>query len=267
MAQIKPVDLLAFGAHPDDAEISCGGLLAKAAAQGYGTAIVDLTRGEMGTRGDVATRQKEAEAAAKILKLTARYNLALPDCAIDRLGTPNDLDADDSQLAKVVACLRTLRPEVVLVQYPKCRHPDHIAAGELITKAIYFAGLAKYMVKGLSSAENERFSPRQVIYYQTRVEFQPSFGVDTSAYFDLKLEAIKAHASQLGLDQSAAPSTLLSSPQTLSAIEARDRKNGALIGAQYGELFLTANLLALADPLKHFRENPSWRRAFGPKAR
>lgn len=246
-------DLLAFAAHPDDAEISCGGLLAKSAKSGYTTAIVDLTQGEMGTRGSIEMRAQESAAASKILGIKYRENLKLPDGAIDRIGQAKDLSGDTSQLAAVVGALRRLRPEVLAIQYPKCRHPDHIAAGELITKAVFFSGLTNYKVKSLSAGENERFTPRQVIYYQTRVDFQPSFVVDISDLYETKVAAIKAYASQLGLDNSKDPGTLLSSPLTFGAIEGRDRYNGALIGCSYGEAYLCLNTVSVGDPVKHFR--------------
>lgn len=249
------LDLLAFGAHPDDVEISSGGLLLKLSKAGHRIGIVDLSEGEMGTRGDVQTRYQESAAASKILKLAARENLKLPDCGIDRSGTVLDRAADTSQLSKIVAAIRKFRPAVVLAQYPKCRHPDHIAAGELITKAVFYAGLKNYLVAGLTTKDNTAHHVAQLLYYQTRVNFIPSFVVDITQEFDQKVHAIQAYASQLGLDRKDGPKTLLSSELTLSSLQGRDSYTGSLIGVRYAEAYLCSNVLQIDDPINFFAKN------------
>lgn len=238
----EALDVLAVSPHPDDVEIWCGGTLAKLVSLGYRVGVVDLSRGELGTRGTPETRAAECAAATKVLQLAHRENLEFPDGAIGRTSR-SDLTRDD-QLHYVVSALRRHRPELVFVPYWHERHPDHESASKLLTEAIFLAGLKKF---GLGECSR----PRQVLYYQIRYEFQPSFIVDTSAHEQQKLEAVRCYGSQVqaGTD---AP-TLLSSELTLPALEARDRQYGAMIGVSFGEPFLMTNTLALPDPLGHFR--------------
>jgi len=249
-------DLAAFGAHPDDVEFSCAGLLIKLGRLGYRTAVVDLTEGEMGSRGDVPLRRKEAAAAAAVMGLAHRENLGLPDGSLNGYASASPEGADSAQLQKTVSCLRRLRPEVVVIPYGKCRHPDHAAASMLLTRAIFMAGLHKY------HPEEKAYVPNQVVYYQMRYQFRPSFVVDISEVSREKLQALQCYSSQLGLGREgkfesdpAAPETLIASPLTLSSLEARDRYFGAMIGTTHAEAFLTRNAVPVDDPVAHFRRN------------
>jgi bacillithiol biosynthesis deacetylase BshB1 len=268
------VDLLAFGAHPDDVELCCGGLLALSAARGHRTGIVDLSRGELATAGTPERRAAEAAQAAKILGLTVRENLSFPDGWIHPWSgyDDHDVSSDDppgagapparSQLARVVSVLRRLRPEVVLVPWTHERHPDHEATSALLKKALFFCGVAKFTTEngpsdGPPRPELPPFSPRQVLFYPMRYEVEPSFVVDISAVVEQKAQAISAYASQLGLGRPAdRPLTLIGSPLTVEAFEARDRYHGAMIGVRAGEPYRLRGVLGLADPLGHFRANP-----------
>jgi N-acetylglucosamine malate deacetylase 1 len=249
------IDLLAFGAHPDDVELCCGGLLALSAGRGYKTGIVDLSRSELSTAGNPELRASEAAQASAVLGLTLRENLGFPDGWIHPWsGYEADADARParSQLARVVAVLRRLRPEVVLIPWTHERHPDHEATSALLTKAVFFAGVAKFATEPALPP----FSPREVLRYPMRYELEPSFVVDVSAVAEQKARAIAAYASQLARPADPkAPTTLIASPLTMEGFEARDRYYGAMIGVRAGEPYLTRGVLGLSDPIGHFRAN------------
>lgn len=235
------VDALAFGPHPDDVELFCGGTLIRLAELGYSTGVVDLTRGERASNGTPETRAREAEAAATVLGLAFRDNLELPDTGIA---------ATDAQIAAVVGALRRRRPELVLVPWLEDRHPDHAAAAQLVARAVFFAGVRRYAPEA-----GERFVPRQLLYYAMRHRMIPSFIVDTSAAAARKAQAIACYGSQVARAAGAAP-TLISAPGALAAIEARDRYYGSMIGATHGEALRSPNTPGLVDPIRHFRDNP-----------
>lgn len=250
------VDTLAFAPHPDDAELFCGGTLLRLRALGHSTAIIDLTRGELATHGTPETRAKEAEASSKILGLSFRENLGLPDGFVfpwSGYEAPAE-DAQRSQLGKVVEALRRTRPELVLLPWIEERHPDHAAAGALLTKAVFFAGLRKF------DTGQERFVPRQVLYYELRHRMTPSFVVDTSSVIETKREAIRCFSSQVQRPAGDTP-TLIGSPRALEALDARDRYYGAMIGTSHAEPLRSPTTLGLVDPVAHFRANP-FREAF-----
>lgn len=236
------IEVLAFGAHPDDVELFAGGTVANLSARGYSTAIIDLTRGEKASRGTVEERAREAQAAAEILGLKFRENLGLPDAGIDA--------GSEAQLERIVEALRRHRPELVLIPWIEERHPDHEQAGILLKKAVFFAGVKNYQ----TSPQRERCSPRQVLHYQMRVRMRPSLVVDTSANWETKLRAIDCHASQVS-PRPGEVITLIGSGRAIAAIEARDRYYGSMIGATHGEPLLSANMLGLHDVLGHFRNN------------
>src|SRR3989304_1962877 len=177
------VDLLAIAAHRDDVELTCAGTLIKMARAGYRTGIVDLTGGETGTRGDAATRGKEAEAAARVMGVAERVNAGLPDA---------HLHNTDETRRMVVELIRRFAPRVVILPFPVGRHPDHRLASELGRDACYLAGLAKY------DAPGKAHRPEKILYPLAYREdpVKPTFVVDISAEFETKLLAIKCYASQ-----------------------------------------------------------------------
>jgi N-acetylglucosamine malate deacetylase 1 len=243
------VDALAFGPHPDDVELFCGGTIARLGELGYTTAVVDLTRGERASHGSLEERARETEAASAELGLAFRDNVGLPDTG---------LAATAEQITAVVGVLRRRRPELVLVPWIEDRHPDHGAAGALVTRAVYFAGVRRY-----APEHGERFVPRQVLYYAMRHRITPSFIVDTSSVAARKARAIACYASQIirrggggGGDAGDADATLISSPLATQAIEARDRYYGSMIGATHGEPLRSPNVPGLVDPIRQFRDNP-----------
>jgi len=245
------IDVLVVAAHPDDAELSVGGTLAKLSHLGYSTGVLDLTRGELSSAGDLKTRGEETMQASQLLGLSLRENLELPDGWLNPYSASDATSASkDSQIVKVVAALRRIRPELLLVPYWEDRHPDHSAASHLLSRAIFLAGVTKFP----GGHVEEKFTPRQTAYYPLRHQFKPSFIVDTSGFFDKKTAAVNAFQSQLM--RTPHLSTLLNSPLTMSSIDARDSFYGAMIGTSHGEPFLILNSVGLADPIEHFRLNP-----------
>lgn len=220
----ETVDILFFGAHPDDVELSCGGTVAKCVKDGLRAGIVDLTRGEMGTRGTPQTRKKEAQNAAKALGATFRQQLDFQD---------GNLQTGREQELQIIEVLRTRRPRLVVAPYPDDRHPDHTRTGRIVTEASFYAGL-RALETGLPAHR-----PQTVLYYLQNYMFPPSFVVDVTKQWKTKQRAIAAFKSQFHDPKSKEPQTFISDPKFLAIIEARGRHFGALIGAEYGEAFVT----------------------------
>lgn len=230
------LDVLAIAAHPDDVELSVGGTLVKLAESGYKTGILDLTRGEAGTRGTPAIRAAEAQAAAEILGVSLRETLDLGDSHI--------WVNEDSRI-QVVRALRRLRPRIVFTQFWDDAHPDHAHTSQLVREAAHISGLAKYDADyGL-----ERWRPNAVAYFLFPRTVAPSFLVDITTQSERKWQAIQAHASQFHNPQSNEPNSRVSTPQFLREMEARDRYFGALIGTEYAEAFFVREALHVTDPV------------------
>ncbi len=232
-----PVDVVAFGPHPDDVELAMGGTLLKLHAAGYRTGIVDLTAGEKGTRGTPEQRAREAEEAAKILGASVRFNLDLGD---------GRLESSPVAKRKVAEAIRELKPRLVFTNYPEHNHPDHEAAGRLVADAAYLAGLSKLEASG------EPHRPNRVLYYLVPHKVAPSFIVDVTAFHERKMAAVRAHASQLFAPGSSDPATSISQPGFLSRVEAIERYYGALIDADFGEAFYLREAMRVDDPVKFF---------------
>jgi bacillithiol biosynthesis deacetylase BshB1 len=220
----ETVDILFFGAHPDDVELSVGGTVAKCVKDGLRAGIVDLTRGEMGTRGTPQTRKKEAQAAARALGATFRQQLDFGD---------GNLQTGREQELEVIELLRIRRPKIVVVSYPDERHPDHVRTGQLVTDASFYAGLRSLQ----TGAPAHR--PQAVLYYLQNYMFPPTFIVDVSPHWKAKMRSVAAYKSQFHDPNSREPRTVLSDPRFLQTIEARGRHFGAQIGADYGEAFIS----------------------------
>jgi bacillithiol biosynthesis deacetylase BshB1 len=234
------LDILAFGAHPDDVELFAGGTLAKMAAFGYAVGVVDLTRGELGTRGTPAVRAKEARSAAAILGLKVRENLRLPD---------GDITVTPAARLKVIRVLRKYRPKIVLTHYWDDSHPDHVNTSRLITEAVHHSGLAKI------ETGQERHRPPVILYFKIPPGMAPGFVVDVSDYADRRSAAIAAHRSQLHDPDDSGLQTILSRPDFLTHVENRYSYYGTMIGKSKGEGFYFKDALAIKDPLAHFSGN------------
>ena len=242
----QTLDVLAFGTHPDDLELACGGTLLLLANQGHRVGGVDLTRGELGTRGSEQTRAKEAAAAAQVLRLCLRENLGIPDGHIEK---------SQENILRVIRVIRQYRPRLVLAPYREERHYDHVHASELVAEAAFYSGLAKI------ETGQESFRPFRVLFYAGRISFRPSFVVDILETFAAKMRALRCYRSQFhrGEEEEGAPAepeTLLSTPYALEVFETMARHCGAMIGAQYGEAFWMREALELPDLVEFFREFP-----------
>ncbi len=230
------LDVLAIAAHPDDVELSAGGTLIKLAKLGYQTGVLDLTRGEAGTRGTPEIRAAEAAEAARLMGLSVRDNSGLGDA---------HLWLNEESRTKLVRVLRRWRPRVVLTQHHDDPHPDHAHTAQLVREAAHLAGLARYDAE----AGQERWRPSGVAHFLFPRTVAPSFIVDISETYERKWEAIRAHASQFHNPVSDEPQSRVSTPQFLREMEARDRYFGALIGAEFGEAFYVREALNVADPV------------------
>jgi bacillithiol biosynthesis deacetylase BshB1 len=212
------LDALFFGAHPDDVELTSGGLAARLAAHGHGTGIVDLTRGGLGTRGDAATREREGREAAVCLGVTHRESLGRPDGALDH--------HDRTQLEAVVSCLRRHRPALVVAPDRHDEHPDHVEASQLVASACYLSGLARF-------GSDTRFRPERLLFALYRSGTAPHLVVDVSAVWEQRMAALRTHASQM--DPAAGEPTYLTVSGFEAAVEARARAWGALAGVTHAE--------------------------------
>jgi N-acetylglucosamine malate deacetylase 1 len=222
------VDVLAIGAHPDDIELTAGATVAKLVRQGHTVALADLTQGELGTRGTKEIRAKEAASAATILGATERRNLQIPDGGIE---------ISSQHLHKVITLIRELRPRILLIPHSFDRHPDHMHTHQLCREAWFYAGLTKIKTT-LQGSEQKPHRPDNWFEFMQWHEFQPSFIVDVSDTWDIKMKAVRAHASQFFDPNSNDPETKLSQPEFLELVEIRGRAYGRKIGAKYGEPFL-----------------------------
>lgn len=239
------LDVLAFGPHPDDAEIGVAGTLARHAAEGLAVGIADLTRGELSSNGTIEERLEESLQAARILGVVLRENLELPDGGLGGLLAPGGTasaapggTAPADLMRPIIEAIRRHRPRTVCVPYWQDRHPDHVAASRLLTEAAYRAGLSKWR------ADGDPFRPERVVYYFIHQSSQPSFVIDISSHFERKLEALRAHRSQFEQTADGA-ATPINDRRYLQGVEARDRYFGSLVGARYAEGFVYQGVLAL----------------------
>jgi len=233
-----PVDLLVFGPHPDDIEIGIGGTVAKHARLGHRVGLCDLTAGEMGSNGTVEERLAEAEAARAVLGAAWRTNLRLPDRAIG--------SSPEHQRA-IAGLVRCARPTSVAVPYWSDRHPDHVRASELLTEAVFSAGLRRFDARG------EAWKPSAVFYYFINDHVAPSFVVDVSDDYETKRRALACHATQFAPAGPDAVATRLTSSRFQQLIESRDAQFGAQIQAAFAEGFVTRQLLVKPDLLEGLR--------------
>lgn len=227
------LDLLAFGAHPDDVELSCGGTLIKHLAAGYKVGIVDLTQGELGTRGNALERMREAAAAAKTLGVRYRENLGLPDGGIN--------PADDEQRKAVISIIRQFQPEVVLCNAPSDRHPDHGRAATLIREACFLAGLARL----ITDEDDLPWRPRAVYHYIQDEWLEPDLLIDVTPFWQQRMDAVRCYKSQFYDPDSKEPETYISQPEFLDSLDWRARLLGKRIGVQYAEGFITRRIPAV----------------------
>lgn len=230
-------DILAFGAHPDDVELAAGGTLIHHIKAGANVALVDLTAGELGTRGNAETRAAEAEQSRKIMGAHTRINLQLRDGFFEN---------DEPSLIKVVAAIRHFKPKVVFANATTDRHPDHGRAAALVGRACFLAGLPKVVTHD-NGIEQQVWRPHSVYHYIQDRYIKPDLVVDISDSFPQKMQAIQAFASQFYRDGDDGPQTPISSAEFLYFIEARAREFGRSIGVEFGEGFTAERPLGISN--------------------
>lgn len=221
------LDVLVFAAHPDDAELSMGGTIAKLTAKQMKVGIIDFTRGELGTRGTAEIRQKEAFQAAIILKAAVRENLHIPDGGIH---------FTKENLMKVIMTIRKYRPKIIFAPYFNDRHPDHIDASHLVKRAMFSTGLIKIKTFD-KEVPQDYYRPKKLFYYMQTYTFDPTFIVDITENFDVKMKAIKAYETQFHNPKSVEPETFISKPEFINYVESRAQFYGFQIGKHFGEPF------------------------------
>lgn len=226
---MNDLDVLALGAHPDDTELCCGGTLAALVKQGLKVGVVDLTRGEKGSRGTPDDRMRESRNAADILGLSMRENLGLPD---------TQLENKPEYRAPVIQQIRACRPHICLISAPSDRHPDHGHATKIILDAIFFSGLIKIETTGGDGKVQDIWRPSHVLHYMQDRPFKPDIVFDISDTFDVKKKGILAYETQFNVKNPGdEPETYISNQTFFKSIEARARHYGHLIGTTFGEPF------------------------------
>jgi bacillithiol biosynthesis deacetylase BshB1 len=231
------IDVIAFAPHPDDAEMACGGFLAKAKDMGYSTGIIDLSLGELSTNGDPETREKETREATRILGLDLRKNLEIPD---------GNISNTEKNHLKVIDCLREYRPKIVITPFERDRHPDHENAFKLLKDSIFLSGLKKL------KTGQPPYRPGVVINYMLGHEFTPSFVVDISGYYEKKMKAIKAFRSQIYCKEEKKDKTYISTKYFYDFLHNRDKCFGLKVFTDHGEPYYIESALKVDDPVKFF---------------
>ena len=238
---LEPCDLVVFSAHPDDAELCAGGLLAKAAAQGSRTAIVDLTRGELGSLGTPEIRTQEGQEAARVLGVSERLNLDLAD---------GHITDNDETRRRIVKAVRELKPTVIVGPPLEDHHPDHIATAELLRRSFYLCGIRKYL------PEVPPHKPRALLHHFSSRAMKPDLVVDVSSHFEQRMEAVRCYRSQFAAKQDGKFALRIASKDFLDSIEATLKYFGSLIGVPYGEPFTSATPVPVEDVLSLYGSEP-----------
>lgn len=230
------LDLLVFGVHPDDAELGCGGVLVSEKKGGKSTGVIDLTQGELGTRGTADTRKEEAAVAATILNLDLRENLMLADGFFE--------NNEESQ-RKVVAAIRKYQPEIIICNAPEDRHPDHGRSAKLVSDAAFLSGLSKIETND-GNGSQKAWRPKYVLHYIQDRYLKPDFVIDITDSFDQKIESVNAYKTQF-FDPEApgGPQTYISSPEFLDSVVSRAAMFGKMIGVKYAEGFISKKMVGL----------------------
>ncbi len=229
------IDILAFGVHPDDVELGCSGTLIAAVAEGKKVAVVDLTRGELGTRGTAETRDTEAANAATAMGLHARENLKMADGFFQN---------DEENIRRVITAIRKYKPEIVLCNAPEDRHPDHGRSSKLVSDAAFLSGLRKIKTefKGVSQ---EAWRPKYVFHYIQDRYLKPDFVYDISGHFEKKIETILCYGTQFNTLDNSEPATYISNPDFLDVIKSRALMFGKRIGVKYAEGYITTKMVGV----------------------
>lgn len=234
----KKLDILVFAAHPDDAEISVGGTIAKAVRQGYQVGIADLTAGELGSRGNAELRSKESAAASSVLGIHARVNLGLADGFFEQ---------NEDTLRLVIQTIRDFKPEIILCNAPSDRHPDHGKASKLIRDASFYSGLRKIETSDEEGSSQEHWRPVAVYQYIQDYYLQPDFVLDITEFWQQKLAALACYSSQFFDPKSTEPTTPISGQEFFDFLRGRAIQSGRPAGFQYAEGFISDRTPGVSD--------------------
>lgn len=232
------LNLLAFGVHPDDIELSCAGTLLVEKNNGKKVGIADLTQGELGTRGTAQTRKEEAENSAAILVVDVRENLEMADGFFKN---------DEESQRKIITVLRKYKPEIILCNAPDDRHPDHGRSSQLVIDAAFLSGLIKIETTDENDKKQDEWRPKYVFNYIQDLYFKPDFVIDVSDVFDKKIESIEAFSTQFFNSGASGkePQTYISSPEFLESVINRAKMFGRMIGVKYAEGFLSKKMIGI----------------------
>lgn len=232
---MEKLDLLVIAAHPDDAELGCGGTIVRNVQEGKKVGIADLTQGELGTRGSAELRLEEASTAAAAMGIHVRENLGLRDGRFQ--------NNEEDQLA-IIRCIRKYRPEMVITNAPVDRHPDHGRAASLVSDACFYSGLRK-IVSGYDGLTQEAWRPKSLFHFVQSQSLPVDFVVDITAQWEIKLQAIKAYRTQFHDPNSKEPETYISSANFLRMVESRAVEHGHAVGVSYGEGFIRSRVVGV----------------------
>ncbi len=237
LTKAMKADILAFGVHPDDVELGCSGTLISAVAEGKTVVVVDLTRGELGTRGNAETRRKEAADAAAVMGVQARENLEMADGFFQN---------DETNLRKVITVMRKYRPEIVLCNAPEDRHPDHGRSSKLVSDAGFLAGLVK-IETDIDGVKQEPWRPTYVFHYIQDRYLKPDFVIDISAVLQQKMKTIFCYTTQFNSTDNSEPQTYISTPDFMDVIRSRALMFGKRIGVEYAEGYITTKMIGFRN--------------------
>ncbi len=232
------LDILAVGVHPDDVELGCAATLAREIKNGKKAGIIDLTQGELGTRGTIETRYAEAEAAANILGVSVRENLRMRDGFFKN---------DEAHQLQLIRAIRKYKPEIILGNVMDDRHPDHGRAGHLINDACFLSGLTKIETFDEEGNLQERWRPKYYFQYLQDWYHEPDLLVDVSEFVEIKMKSVEAYTTQFHTDESeaAGPQTYISTPEFLESVLARMRMMGKRIGVKYAEAYISTKHIGI----------------------
>ncbi|MBK8520601.1 MAG: bacillithiol biosynthesis deacetylase BshB1 [Ferruginibacter sp.] len=239
------LDILAFGVHPDDVELSCAGALLVEQKNGKKTGIIDLTAGELGTRGSGEIRKSEAAAAAKILGVEIRENLEMADGFFQN---------DEAHQRKVISAIRAFQPEIILCNAPDDRHPDHGRSSKMVADAAFLSGLMKIETT-FNGEVQKAWRPKYVFRYIQDRMLQPDLVIDITDVFEQKIEAIRAYKTQFHNSDLDEPQTYISTPDFLDSVIYRHKWFGKMIGVKYAEGFISEKMIGLKNFDAIIKEN------------
>lgn len=239
------LDVLAIGVHPDDVELGCSGTILVALSEGKKVGIVDLTRGELGTRGSAEIRKIEAANAAKVLGVHLRENIGLADGFFLN---------DEAHQRKVITMIRKYQPEIILCNAPEDRHPDHGRSAKLVSDAAFLSGLRKIETE-LDGVNQEAWRPKYVFHYLQDRFLQPHFVVDVSDHMDKKIESILSYNTQFYNPDLDEPQTYISSPDFMESIKARAMMLGKRIGVKYAEGYISEKMIGVKSMDAFIQQN------------